>query len=212
MKLNPVIPALENVEPSSGEEKDPRMFKNISMEKVKPAREKGVLNSTGDPSENGASAEAGPVSPKERVQDLVKQEQDRLEKEKNKKEEIESQERKPTSSQSVESTSNNDEAAKVKSKIMKLKDYDVDKEPTQRPLIKTPDPETLNLKKVKAPSKYKKEKEKKETIKLKPPGSPSGPTSPVAPKKDGISPKTAPLRPPNSADKETLKPSQVTPP
>ena len=36
---------------------------------------------------------------------------------------------------------------------MKLKDYDVDKEQKEKPFERTPDPEVMKLKKVKAPLK-----------------------------------------------------------
>ena len=51
---------------------------------------------------------------------------------------------KPTSSQSVE-TEPEDFADKVKKNVMKLKDYDVDKEQREKPVEKTPDPEVLKL-------------------------------------------------------------------
>lgn len=49
---------------------------------------------------------------------------------------------KPSSSSSVE-TQPDDLSSKVKTSVMKLKDYDVDKEIREKPFEKTPDPETL---------------------------------------------------------------------
>lgn len=207
VKLHPVIPSLETAESgSSPEEKDPKMFKNITLDKVKPATEAGVLNTTNETREATPSAEGASIKSTDQIKELVKQEQNKLESEQKKKKElIEGQQGKPSSSSSVESQASGDYTSKVKQSVMKLKDYEVDKEPKEKPLERTPDPETLKLKRVTAPTKYKNEKEKKQTVKLKPPGG-AAPANPAAPKTESPPPKTPPL-PSNSADKEVLKPS-----
>ena len=153
VKLTPYLPSVEETEPlPTPADTRKKIFKNITLEKIKPGSEPVSIdtNETMDATDEPENEVTKPLA---KIKELVKQEENRLEIEnKIKKDTI-----KKKMTGSVAASSDVEklpaEVDKVSKTVLKLKDIDLAPKVREKPFEKTPDPEVLKLKKVKAPKK-----------------------------------------------------------
>ena len=118
IKLNPVIPALETAESSS----DTNSTGN------------GTMNATSETSGMDAKDKQN-ENQAELIKQLVKNETEKMAKQQHSKEDFLKNQAKPTTSDAVDSKTYSTEKDKVAHRILKIKDYDLEKDMSKKPKV-----------------------------------------------------------------------------